>query len=158
VAVTFDNQGANVAVSLGTMPVTMVVDTGAIGMTVTETVANWLVAKYHATNAPSEKHVLAGGVEKEFKSVDIDTLNIAGHEIHKVRAGVVPDGTSMLLGLACSPWSAAQAHAFTARAAWDLGHDVSDPRHLARDQRSRRSLDPGICRSARLSHVEILHL
>lgn len=99
VPVTFDNQGANVAVSLGSMPVTMVVDTGAIGMTVTETVANWLISNGHATNGASDKHTLAGGEEKEFKSVDIDTLNIAGHELHKVHAGVVPDGAGMLLGL-----------------------------------------------------------
>ena len=98
-ALTFDNQGANVAVSLGTMPVTMVVDTGAYGMTVTETVAAWLLSNGHATSAPAEKKVLANGETKEFKSVDIDTLNVAGREIHKVRAGVVPDGAGMLLGL-----------------------------------------------------------
>jgi predicted aspartyl protease len=98
-ALTFDNQGANVAVSLGTMPVTMVVDTGAYGMTVTETVAAWLLSNGHATSAPAEKKVLANGETKEFKSVDIDTLNIAGREIHKVRAGIVPDGAGMLLGL-----------------------------------------------------------
>jgi hypothetical protein len=39
---TFDNQGMNVAVSLGTMPVTMVIDTGAIGMTVSQTVTRQL--------------------------------------------------------------------------------------------------------------------
>jgi predicted aspartyl protease len=96
---TFDNQGANVAVSLGSMPVTMVVDTGAIGMTVTETVANWLVSNNQATNAPSEKKVLADGGQREFKTIDIDTLNIAGRELHKVHAGVVQDGAGMLLGL-----------------------------------------------------------
>ena len=96
---TYDNHGMNVAVSLGTMPVTMVVDTGAIGMTVTETVANWLVSNGQATNAPSEKHALADGAEKEFKAIDINTLNVAGHEVHKVRAGITPDGVAMLLGL-----------------------------------------------------------
>ena len=77
----------------------MVIDTVAIGMTVTETVANWLVSNGQATNAPSEKKALADGSPREFRSIDINTLNIAGREIHKVRAGVVPDGTSMLLGL-----------------------------------------------------------
>jgi hypothetical protein len=96
---TYDNAGAKVAVSLGTMPVTMVVDTGAIGMTVTETVANWLVSNGQATNAPSEKKILADGAEKEFKAIDINTLNVAGHEVHKVRAGITPDGVAMLLGL-----------------------------------------------------------
>jgi hypothetical protein len=96
---TFDNQGMNVAVSLGTMPVTMVIDTGAIGMTVSQTVADWLVSNGHATTGPSEKKVLADGGAKEFKTIDIDTLNIAGHELHKVHAGVTPDGAGMLLGL-----------------------------------------------------------
>jgi gag-polyprotein putative aspartyl protease len=96
---TFDNQGMNVAVSLGTMPVTMVIDTGAIGMTVSQTVADWLVSNGHATTGPSEKKVMADGGVKEFKTIDIDTLNIAGHELHKVHAGVTPDGAGMLLGL-----------------------------------------------------------
>jgi gag-polyprotein putative aspartyl protease len=98
-SLTYDNRGMNVAVSLGTMPVTMVIDTGAIGMTVTETVANWLVSNGQATNGPNEKHALADGVEKDFKTIDIGTLNVAGHEIHNVRAGVSPDSASMLLGL-----------------------------------------------------------
>ena len=37
--------------------------------------------------------------DERVKPVDIDTLNIAGREIHKVRAGIVPDGAGMLLGL-----------------------------------------------------------
>jgi hypothetical protein len=68
----------------------MVIDTGAIGMTVTETVANWLVSNGQATNAPSEKKALADGSPREFRSIDINTLNIAGREIHKVRAGCRP--------------------------------------------------------------------
>jgi len=59
----------------------------------------WVLSNGHATSAPAEKKVLANGETKEFKSVDIDTLNIAGREIHKVRAGIVPDGAGMLLGL-----------------------------------------------------------
>jgi hypothetical protein len=96
---TFDNGGAKVAVSLGTMPVTVIIDTGSQTLTVTETVANWLIGNGQATNAPNEKYTLANGEMKEFKSVEINTLNLAGHELHKVHANIVPDGTNMLLGL-----------------------------------------------------------
>ena len=100
VPLTYDNMGAKVAVSLGTMPVTMVIDTGAQTMTVTQTVADWLVSNGQATaNATGDKFILAGGDQKEFKSVEINTVNLAGHEIHKVHANVVQDGGTMLLGL-----------------------------------------------------------
>jgi gag-polyprotein putative aspartyl protease len=96
---TFTGMGANVAVSVGTMPVTMVVDTGAQTITVTETVANWLVSNGQATKETGDKYTLAGGGQKEFESVEINTINVAGHELHKVHANVVPDGATMLLGL-----------------------------------------------------------
>jgi hypothetical protein len=51
VPITFGKGGAYVAVSIGTMPATMLVDTGATGMTVSETVANWLIANGQATEA-----------------------------------------------------------------------------------------------------------
>ena len=100
VPISFNGMGAEVAVSVGTMPVTMVVDTGAQTLTVTETVANWLLSNGQATRGTtSDKFKVAGGEQKEFKSVEINTINVAGHELHKVHANVVPDGASMLLGL-----------------------------------------------------------
>jgi predicted aspartyl protease len=100
VPLTFDNNGAKIAVSLGTMPVTMIIDTGAMSLTVTQAVADWLVTNHQATaNAQNDKYTLADGKVQEFKSIDIDTLNVGGHELHKVHANIVTDATAMLLAL-----------------------------------------------------------
>jgi predicted aspartyl protease len=40
--------------SVGTMPITALIDTGATGMTVSETIANWLVANGQATNGSTD--------------------------------------------------------------------------------------------------------
>jgi clan AA aspartic protease (TIGR02281 family) len=99
VPITFGKGGAYVAVSIGTMPATMLVDTGATGMTVSETIADWLVANGQATNGSIDHVTLAGGVQKDFRSVDIDSVAVGGHVVRNVHAGVVPDGADMLLGL-----------------------------------------------------------
>lgn len=97
--ITFAHAGAYVAVSIGTMPETMLVDTGATGMTVTESVANQLIASGQATEQQAETATLAGGVKHEFRQVDINSVTVAGHVVNNVHAGVVPDGSDMLLGL-----------------------------------------------------------
>ena len=97
--ITFSKGGAYVAVSIGTMPATMLVDTGATGMTVSETIANWLVANGQATNGSTDHATLAGGVQKDFRGIDIGSVSVGGHVVRNVHAGVVPDGADMLLGL-----------------------------------------------------------
>ena len=99
VPITFGKGGAYVAVSIGTMAVTMLVDTGATGMTVSEAVAAWLVANGQATNRSTDHATLAGGVQKDFKGIDIGSVSVGGHVVRHVHAGVVPDGADMLLGL-----------------------------------------------------------
>ena len=99
VPITFSKGGAYVAVSIGTMPATMLVDTGATGMTVSETIANWLVANGQATNGSTDHATLAGGVQKDFRGIDIGSVSVGGHVVRNVHAGVVPDGADMLLGL-----------------------------------------------------------
>jgi hypothetical protein len=96
---TFARSGAYVAVSIGTTAAIMLVDTGATGMTVSESIANQLLASGQATSAPSETVTLAGGVKQEFRQVDINSVTVAGHVVNNVHAGVVPDGSDMLLGL-----------------------------------------------------------
>jgi predicted aspartyl protease len=99
VPITFSKGGAYVAVSIGTMPATMLVDTGATGMTVSETIANWLVANGQATNGSTDHTTLAGGVQKDIRGIDIGSVSVGGHVVRNVHAGVVPDGADMLLGL-----------------------------------------------------------
>ena len=97
--ITFARSGAYVAVSIGTMPETMLVDTGATGMTVSASIADQLIASGQATEAQAETVTLAGGVKQEFRQVDINSVTVAGHVVNNVHAGVVPDGSDMLLGL-----------------------------------------------------------
>jgi predicted aspartyl protease len=99
VPITFSKGGAYVAVSIGTMPATMLVDTGATGMTVSETIADWLVANGQATNGSIDHVTLAGGVQKDFRGIDIGSVTVGDHVVRNVHAGVVPDGADMLLGL-----------------------------------------------------------
>jgi predicted aspartyl protease len=99
VPITFGKGGAYVAVSIGNMPATMLVDTGATGMTVSETIANWLVANGQATNGKTDHATLAGGVQKDFRGIDIGSVSFGGHVVRNVHASVVPDGADMLLGL-----------------------------------------------------------
>jgi hypothetical protein len=91
--------GAYVAVSIGTTAANMLVDTGATGMTVSESVANELIANGQATSAPSETMVLAGGAKQEFRVLNISSVTVGGHVVRNVHAGVTPDGADMLLGL-----------------------------------------------------------
>jgi predicted aspartyl protease len=99
VPITFGKGGAYVAVSIGTMAANMLVDTGATGMTVSETIANWLVANGQATIGSTDHATLAGGVQKDFRGIDIGSVTVGGHVVRNVHAGVVPDGADMLLGL-----------------------------------------------------------
>ncbi|MFZ0605555.1 MAG: retropepsin-like aspartic protease [Roseiarcus sp.] len=99
VPVTFGRGGAYVAVSIGATAATMLVDTGATGMTVSASIADQLIASGQATGAQAETVILAGGVKQEFRQVDINAVIIAGHVVNNVHAGVVPDGSDMLLGL-----------------------------------------------------------
>jgi hypothetical protein len=97
--ITFGNSGAYIAVSIGTTAATMLVDTGATGMTVSESIANQLIASGQATSAPAETVGLAGGVKQEFRQVNISSVTVGGHVVTNVHARVVPDGADMLLGL-----------------------------------------------------------
>ena len=95
----FGSSGAYVAVSIGTIAANMLVDTGAIGMTVSASIANQLIANGQATERPAEIVGLAGGVKQEFRQVDISSVTVGGHVVPNVHAGVMPDGSDMLLGL-----------------------------------------------------------
>ena len=97
--ITFAHAGAYVAVSIGTMPETMLVDTGATGMTVSASIADQLIASGQATEAQAETVTLAGGVKQAFRQVDINSVTVARHVVNNVHAGVTPDGSDMLLGL-----------------------------------------------------------
>jgi hypothetical protein len=95
----FAHNAAYVAVSIGTIAANMMVDTGAAGMTVSATVADQLIASGQATERAAETMSLAGGVKQQFRQVDINSVTVGGHVVTNVHAGIVPDGSDMLLGL-----------------------------------------------------------
>jgi clan AA aspartic protease (TIGR02281 family) len=95
----FARGGAYVAVSIGTTAANMLVDTGATDMTVSESIANSLIASGQATEQKASEMVLAGGAKKSFRHVAINTVTVGGHEVKNVEAAVTPDGSDMLLGL-----------------------------------------------------------
>jgi clan AA aspartic protease (TIGR02281 family) len=76
----------------------MLVDTGATDMTVTNNVAEQLLDSEQATLGPSGEVTLADGSIHASGNIYIKTVTIAGHELHNVIAGIVPDNADMLLG------------------------------------------------------------
>ena len=98
VPIRLDGPRAYVSMAVGIMPITVLVDTGCDDMTVSETIANWLISYNRATNAPDDEVKYADGSIKSGRAITINTVTIAGHELHNIEAGVVPDNADMLLG------------------------------------------------------------
>jgi hypothetical protein len=89
----------HVPVALSGYPVTMVVDTGATTMTVTETVANSLVDQGRAAFTGDVATVtLADSSTRREREISINSLTVGNHTIQNVIAHVAPDGSEMLLG------------------------------------------------------------
>jgi clan AA aspartic protease (TIGR02281 family) len=98
VPIHLDGPRAYVPMVVGIMPITVVIDTGCDDMTVNETVASRLIASNQATSLPDDKIEYADGSIKDEKAITINTVTIAGRQLHNVHANVVPDNTDMLLG------------------------------------------------------------
>jgi predicted aspartyl protease len=89
----------HVPVALSGYPVTMVVDTGATIMTVSETVANSLVNNGRASFTGNVATVtLADNSTRSEREISINSLTVGNHTIQHVIAHVAPDGSEMLLG------------------------------------------------------------
>jgi predicted aspartyl protease len=98
VPITLEDRGVILNVGLGTETVSMVLDTGANTSAITETVANNLVNKGPAHWRNSKTYVLADRSETSARSIDIDVIRIGNHIIRNANAGVVADGSHVLLG------------------------------------------------------------
>ena len=87
-----------VDVQLGSLTRRMLIDTGATDVTVTKSVANDLLRRGDAVlGDPGEFRDFEGWKHIE-DCIQILTLNIGGHTLHNIFAGVVPDEGEMLLG------------------------------------------------------------
>ena len=84
---------------IGSLPIRMLLDTGATEMSVTDTVAHTLVDKREASWGANIMAVLADNTTRDTRTILIDRVVIGGKIITNVRAYVVPDGSDMLLGM-----------------------------------------------------------
>jgi clan AA aspartic protease (TIGR02281 family) len=100
VPLTIEHNSAYASVMLGSQQVTMLIDTGATGATVTESIANKLVNSSQASElSGGGTSTLADGTVHDVRLISINTVIIGGHEVHNVHAGVSPNNADMLLGM-----------------------------------------------------------
>jgi clan AA aspartic protease (TIGR02281 family) len=85
-------------VVLGSMPVTMMIDTGCTDLSITQTIADRLVSSGQATYDEDVEYTMADGSTHTNKTISIATVTIGGHVLHNVHAGIDPDGAPLLLG------------------------------------------------------------
>jgi clan AA aspartic protease (TIGR02281 family) len=86
-------------IDIGPWPQRVLIDTGATSLTVTEPLAQRLLAQGFADEGPRVAVTMADGSEREGRTIIVDRVTIGGHVLHSVRAGVTPDRADMLLGL-----------------------------------------------------------
>jgi clan AA aspartic protease (TIGR02281 family) len=86
-------------IDIGPWPQRVLLDTGATSLTVTEPLAERLLAQGFAQEGPKATATLADGSAREGRTIIIDSVTIGSHVLRDVRAGVTPDGADMLLGL-----------------------------------------------------------
>jgi gag-polyprotein putative aspartyl protease len=88
-----------VNVGLGDRTVTMLLDTGAPTSVVTGAVADGLVSGGHARWAGMEQYSMADGTVRDTQTIVIFEVKMGSHIVRNVKAGIVPTGRDMLLGL-----------------------------------------------------------
>jgi predicted aspartyl protease len=101
VPVVLEGNRALVPLSVGSQSIYAMVDTGCTDMTVTESVANKLLAAGQATRLADTDSTLADGTHRTVRAISINTVVIGGHGLYNAPAMVNPDGAIMLLGFAC---------------------------------------------------------
>ena len=85
-------------VVLGSIPVTMMIDTGCALEAITQTIADRLIASGQATYGEDVEYTMADGSTNMSKTISVATVTIGGHGLHNVHAGISPDGAPLLLG------------------------------------------------------------
>lgn len=100
VEVVLDGNRALVPLQVGSQSIYAMVDTGCSDMTVTESIADKLLAAGQATRIADADTTLADGSHKTVRAISINSVIIGGHGLYHVPAMVNPDGAIMLLGFA----------------------------------------------------------
>jgi clan AA aspartic protease (TIGR02281 family) len=86
-------------IDIGPWPQRVLLDTGATNLTVTEPLAERLLAQGFAHEGPEVTVTLADGSERDGRTIIIDAVTIGSHVLRDIHAGVTPDGAEMVLGL-----------------------------------------------------------
>ncbi len=93
-----DGRSVRIDVELGSVTKRMLIDTGASGVSIPESVADRLLVQREAVEAESAIVTLANGSEERQRGVRILSISIGGHVLHDVYANVGPDSSEPLLG------------------------------------------------------------
>jgi clan AA aspartic protease (TIGR02281 family) len=88
-----------VDVLVGSTYYTFLLDTGATDMSVTDEVADTVIAEGHAHYAGEKQVTLADGSTHNVKTITADTVTVGTHTISNVHVIVSPNGSPILLGL-----------------------------------------------------------
>ena len=93
-----DGRSVRVDVQLGSLTRRLLIDTGATGLSIPESVAHRLLLRREAVEAEEAMVMLANGSEERQRGVRIVSLSIGGHLVRNVYAIVAPDDAEALLG------------------------------------------------------------
>ena len=80
----------------------MLFDTGCSTMTVSPTLADWLIANGKATEAGTGNGQMADGSVHDNREITINSISVGGHTLYNVNAGVIAKGQNagdMLIGI-----------------------------------------------------------
>lgn len=93
-----EGNAAYVAVTLGSMPLEMLIDSGATNTSITDSIAQTLIANGEATLGPDGHVTLADGSTHPSRHILISTVRVGNHELHNIMAMVGGGNASLLLG------------------------------------------------------------
>ena len=93
-----DGRSVRVDVQLGSLTRRLLIDTGATGLSIPESVAYRLLLRHEAVEAEEAMVMLANGSEERQRGVRILSLSIGGQLLRNVYATVAPDDAEPLLG------------------------------------------------------------
>jgi clan AA aspartic protease (TIGR02281 family) len=93
-----DGRSVRIDVELGSVTKRMLIDTGASGVSIPESVADRLLLQREAVEAESAIVTLANGSEERQRGVRILSVSIGGHVLHDIYANVAPGSSEPLLG------------------------------------------------------------
>lgn len=100
VPVVIANSSAYATITLGSLGVTALIDTGTSSMAVPQNIADRLIANGEATEGEQGQSTYADGSTHTNRTIIIHSLTLGSHVVNNVYAGVSPNNGETLLGFA----------------------------------------------------------